>query len=516
MPTISAPIPIPGTQQMPTVPALRVPITTAVNSSTMPKAFSGPASPKPSLHMAGSDNITQLASTLGVSGSNNSAAIAAAISLPIPALSSSNSTSKDNSNSGLRRLPTLGNIKRLTNENQAQQAKIQELERYLWGLKEALIIAREQVHSKDQEAKQAEERKAVEIHELGQHIQRCETTLSTKTVECDNLKNQLQHQSKEQVSKLKHIRMLETEIRDYRRMSIMSGGTIAGDRNSICRFSTDLSETIGSSMIFGGGVMSTYEEIKQLKEENTQKEQQIEELMSSIEKMKSDMARLEEKQRSVATPLLPPPRPPRPPSAHMMLTAGSDACFPYIPPPPHAAVPPPPSVAPPPPPTVAPPPLPSQLVNSVGYNIAEEHPKLLARYQSLSRQHASASEYVEALEFENCQLKVEVEQLNASRINNRNSTGSMDSADHNAAHPTAAVSPSSATATALPSQDSNPLSIERSSSTTSSSSLGSTVSAASTAITPIGSPTVAGPTVSTKSLRYSKDGMTSMSPVEMS
>ncbi|KAF9364180.1 hypothetical protein BGX34_002306 [Mortierella sp. NVP85] len=502
MPTISAPIPIPGTQQMPTIPALRLPITTAVNSSTMPNA--SPASPT-SLQMAGGDNITQLASTLGVSGSNSNAAIAAAISLPIPALSSSNNMSNDNSNSGLRRLPTLGNIKRLTNENQAQRAKIQELERYLWGLKEALILAREQVHSKDQEAKQAEERKAVEIHELGQHIQRCETTLSAKTVECDNLKNQLQHQSKEQVSKLKHIRMLETEIRDYRRMSIMSGNgsATAGDRSSICRFSTDLSETIGSSTIFGGGVLSTYEEIKQLKEENSQKEQQIEELMSSIEKMKTDMARLEEK-RHVLTPLSPPPRPPRPPSA-MMLTPGSDACFPYIPPPPHA-VPPPPSVAPPPPPTVAPPPLPSQLVNSVGYNIAEEHPKLLARYQSLSRQHASASEYVEALEFENCQLKVEVEQLSASRYKNRSSTGTTS----------AAVSPSNATAPALPSQDSNPLSIERSSSTTSSSSLGSTVSAASTAITPIGSPNVAGPTVSTKSLRFSKDGMTSMSPVEMS
>ncbi|KAG0239539.1 hypothetical protein BGX31_002724 [Mortierella sp. GBA43] len=458
-----------------------------------------------SLTLNGGETVSQLASTLGVGGVDGSRAAgitAAAISFPIPNPAHSANTANDNSNSGLRRLPTLGNIKRLTVENQTHRAKIQELERYLWGLKEALIIAREQVHTKDQEAKHAEERKAVEIHELGQHIQRCESNLTTKAVELESLKNQLQHQTKEQISKLKHIRMLEGEIREYRRMSIMSSGDIAtataatataGDRTSICRpFSTDLTENFRSSMIFGNGMLTTYEEMKQLKEENTQKEDQILEFRATIEKLKADMARLEEKQ--VATPPLPPPRPPRPPSAAMIFS-GTDG-FPYVPPPPHA-IPPAPSIAIPPVPTSAPPASRFSML-SVGPSIPEEPPKPPSpRKQS-----------VDVTKTQN--LKVDVEHLNASR--NRNSSSSITAEPVDAKQPASAKSPST-----LSPLDTNALAVERSSSTSSNSSMGSTVSGTSTTITaPVESPT-SGPLGSSKSmLRYSKDDVALMSPIELS
>jgi hypothetical protein len=70
-----------------------------------------------------------------------------------------------NPTSGLRRFPSIGNTKKLTIENTALKAKVVELERYLTGLKEELILANRQIHAQRQELKTAEERK-VELSEL--------------------------------------------------------------------------------------------------------------------------------------------------------------------------------------------------------------------------------------------------------------------------------------------------------------------------------------------------------------
>lgn len=52
-------------------------------------------------------------------------------------------------------------------------------------------------------------------------------------------------------------------------------------------------------------------------------------------------------------------------------------------------------------------------VNSVGYNFTVEHPKLLAKFQALRMQHAQASEYVDSLESENRDLKVQLLDVSA-------------------------------------------------------------------------------------------------------
>ncbi|KAF9972456.1 hypothetical protein BGZ65_009816 [Modicella reniformis] len=511
------------------------------------------------IQLTGGENVTLLASTLGVgpagsgkngnsntnnnnnqNNNNNNATTATinttggnTITIPNPNNSNNNNNNNinqhDNSNSGLRRLPTLGNIKRLTNETQQQRAKIQELERYLWGLKEALILAREQVHAKDLEAKQAEERKRVEIHELGQYIQRCDATLSAKTIECDSLKNQLHHQSKEQVSKLKHIRMLESEIRDFRRMSSMSTGTHTGPCGTggavtNNRDSTDLTESIRSSTYFGSGAITSF----------SKKDEQLEELKTLIEKLKGDhmvMTRPEGERRSstasVMTPSLPPPRPPRPPSS--LFANNPNACFPYIPPPPHATVlmaplPAPPTYAPSHVPVLSPlaasPPVsaPPSPVKTVGYNFA--------RYQSQTKQDADATAAavaatvaaavaaVTAAAAADARLKVEIGQLDGTKkkglinnntiepvdkntiANNNNNNNNKPKTKNNKNRiklmsgllTTSSPSLHHPAAWTLTPLDMNALAIDRPSS---SSSMGSTISVASVSTTPTmsGSPT---------------------------
>ncbi|KAG0333753.1 hypothetical protein BG004_000713 [Podila humilis] len=355
---ISAPIPVPGSQIEPTTPSLS---TTATSSSTTV------------IHVNGNEQ-----------------------------------------GGTLRRFPSIGNTKKLSLENLTLKTKIAELERYLTGLKEELILAHRQIHSKNLEAKISQERKSVEIHELGQHIQRCEFDLLAKTAECEALQNKLAYQTKEQVTKLKHIHMLENEIMDYKRMSVMSGGaastisTTTGTNSRIMsrhsRNSIELTTTAGTanngsntndaSVRSSAVLEAEVSLIKQLKEDNTKKENQIKELTERLEnllklqqervdaataaaKTKAEALQVKQEEQvgvsripasalsiSVST------------STTRLNTANSAQN--------------------------------TSSINSVGYDMSVEHPKLLARYQSLRVSHAQASEYLDTLESENRELKVQL------------------------------------------------------------------------------------------------------------
>jgi hypothetical protein len=336
--TISAPIPVPGTQQEPTTPSLG-----STTSTTIIHINSGNSGDLHKNNSNGTGGARITTTTIGTStpvgvglvGSNNHLGSSSSNG---NASNHHKDDSKDGrgSNSGvgggLRRFPSIGNTRKLHLENSTLRSKIAELERYLQGLKEELILAHRQIHAKNLEAKISQERKAVEIHELGQHIQRCEFDLLAKTAECEALQNKLQYQTKEQVSKLKHINMLETEIMDYRRMSIMSGygpasASISGPstyigpgggivarggsvlfRNS--RNSSDLSESVRSSTVLqensaavaAAATAAAVEEataalqaqIKQLKDEHWKKDEQILELSGKIQFLTDTVSQLKE------------------------------------------------------------------------------------------------------------------------------------------------------------------------------------------------------------------------------
>ncbi|KAG0281027.1 hypothetical protein BGZ95_007227 [Linnemannia exigua] len=446
--TISAPIPVPGTQQEPTTPSLG---STATSATII--HISG-ASNNSELHKNnsnGGSRITTIGTSTGVGGvgvnaagnnSNSSNAIHRSSSGSNGGSSRDNSKDKGGNNPGLRRFPSIGNTKKLHIENSTLRSKIAELERYLQGLKEELILAHRQIHAKNLEAKISQERKAVEIHELGQHIQRCEFDLLAKTAECEALQNKLQYQTKESVSKLKHINMLETEIMDYRRMSIMSGHGPSGTtgagavgmsigpggmvarggsvmfRNS--RNSSDLTESVRSSTVLQDNAAAEEEaaavgalqaQVKLLKDEHWKKDEQIQELSEKIQFLTDAVAQLEKAASASA-------------AASVSLTtmdvtddvvedviedmtkttsttdksiivseSTSNASFNT------AAT-----------GEVSSDDSSSSIVvkNSVGYNLSVEHPKLLTRYQALRSQHALASEYLGQLESENTDLKVQL------------------------------------------------------------------------------------------------------------
>ncbi|KAG0030930.1 hypothetical protein BGZ82_007196 [Podila clonocystis] len=305
----------------------------------------------------------------------------------------------------MRRFPSIGNTKKLSLENLTLRSKIAELERYLTGLKEELILAHRQIHSKNLEAKISQERKAVEIHELGQHIQRCEFDLLAKTAECETLQNKLAYQTKEQVTKLKHIHMLENEIMDYKRMSVMSGGaastvsTATGSNRIMSRHSrnsADLTTTAGTNnnnnanSVRSSTVLEADSMIKQLKEDNTRKDDQIKELterLKKLEKLELERTQGQEEDKAQAVDE----------EKNQDIISGSNSSAGFN----TAST------------NGKQPNQQQQLsmsssVNSVGYDVSLEHPKLLAKYQALRMSHAQASEYVANLESENRELKVQL------------------------------------------------------------------------------------------------------------
>ncbi|KAF9438810.1 hypothetical protein BGZ76_004409 [Entomortierella beljakovae] len=498
---ISAPIPVPGTQQEPTVPsalALSAACSSILNISGPSHDRGGRTSNSSSssslmaLGIVG-QNSSYLANTLHVgpsrhhslSGVGNNTGNDITKDGPNKSYININHNNPNNVNSGLRRLPSLvvGNSKKLNVENTNLRAKVIELERYLTGLKEELILAHRQIQIKNKEAKTSQDRKAVEIHELAQHIQRCESELLSKSAECEALLNKLQYQTKEQMSKLKHITLLESELLDYKRMSTLSGsGGNASAVLRISRNSSDLSESARSSTVFISGnnsVVSNEEamvQIKQLKEENARKDEQVDELINMVAKLKADVSQLEERQtqqNAVSQPV----------SASnsdvslsdpLMNRSGSSG--------------------------------PSS-VNSVGYDVASEHPKLLVRYQALRMQHAQASEYISSLESENRDLRVQMLDVSPSLHSNTSNINVEDAvAVNDTLESTAVVIPSSSAGSLHHPKASTltPLNMDTLDSEPNSCLSTSTTTFSPTADSPS---TIIAPALTRKSsLRYSRDG----------
>ncbi|KAF9586673.1 hypothetical protein BGW38_010167 [Lunasporangiospora selenospora] len=267
-----------------------------------------------------------------------------------------------------RRFPSIGGTKKLAAENQTLKAKIAELERYLTGLKEELILAHRQVQTKNQEAKASQERKVVEIYELGQHIQRCEADLVAKVTECEALQQRLQHQAKEQMTKLKQINMLEIEIRDYKRMS--AGSTGNGSNNNSRSSSVNTMESVRSSTNPGEVAMLAQEEIKTLKRESSKKDTQIQDLLNKVARLES----LSLQRASTA-------------SFMAAATNQNNSNKPWANQPQNNS---------------------GSGINSVGYDVSMEHQKLLVKYQALHLTQALASECIDALENENSELRVQL------------------------------------------------------------------------------------------------------------
>ncbi|KAF9175771.1 hypothetical protein BGX20_000578 [Mortierella sp. AD010] len=496
---ISAPIPVPGTQQEPTVPPV---LALSSIGGTRIRNASG-SSHDHEGHSNNRDSSNRL-NALGVVGQNSSYLANTFLVGPPRHRShySGNSNNKNNLNtnpdngshtishnkvrnnvnhnntnninSGLR-FPSLigGAGKKLTAENTALRAKITELERYLTGLKEELLLARAQIRVKNDEAKLSQNRKAVEMHELAQHIQRYETDLLAKSAECEALQNKLQYQAK--------------ELLDYKRVSsLSSSGGINSVALRINRNSSYLSESARSSTVFpasgNAGAFSSEEaliQIRQLKDENARKDEQLEELMRMVEKLKANSSQLEKQQSTTCNSV---PTSNSGTSFDTAMVARSSSIG-------------------------------LSSVNSVGYDASAEHPKLLVRYQALRMQHAQASEYLEALESENNELRVKLLEISSNssftqaiRSPPDNSSDSTDSLQ-----PMAAIAPTNSTNSLHHPKASTltPLDLDNLSADTFWTPASTVTPSPTSAITSSGSPSMAVAPVLTRksSLRYSRDSL---------
>ncbi|KAF8929536.1 hypothetical protein EDD21DRAFT_437563 [Dissophora ornata] len=406
---ISAPIPVPGTQQTPTMPTIRSPNFTessgADSSASANSNVSWKTSGAPQTSMAGTRvspvsidrNSSILSSSKGHDNHGNN----------------NQNHYNNNPNSGLRRFPSIGNTKKLTVENATLKAKVTELERYLTGLKEELILAHRQIHAQRLEIKIAEERKAVEFQQLEQHIQKCEYELGAKILECENLQENLQRRRK----------------------------------------GTDEHNTGDDKE----------RKIRLLVAENALKEEKIRELLEKADRLGTEVLNLEREKALLMRPPSPPPT--LVPSPVVSVTAtpkgpttkittynrarkgtGASSLKDLVPITAEAII-----AATTPHSTLhkldshsrgasafasnssscyqtdstspsnsgdtiqsdqrqglGSPKSEQGFVNSVGYNLTVEHPKLLAKFQALRMQHALASEYLDALESENQELKVQL------------------------------------------------------------------------------------------------------------
>lgn len=411
MQPISAPIPVPGTQQAPTTPPSNG--TNSGNSSDIQDGV-----------------VTGITTTTSSSSTNNNGSHGRTSSSSARVATHHNHHNHANgaNNASLSRFPSIGNTKKLTLENQTLRAKIAELERYLTGLKEELILANRQIHARNLEIKLLQERKDEELHELAQQLQRAEFDLVARAAEVETMQNQLQYQAKEQMSKIKHIDMLETEIQDYKRMSVTSGmgapSSVASAPLAVASVSSIIRAALNS--VEGGEsekdvepleleedreggeeikitegeatFIQTRAALEALRDENVRKDEQIQELAAKLDQLTANLSNLEQEKMSNVEGA----------SAEQganKITAttasssisGSDSNQSFN------------SAA-------------SRqtsltnisqntstgAINSVGYDVSVEHPKLLVRYQALRVQHAQASEYVDTLESENRDLKIQL------------------------------------------------------------------------------------------------------------
>ncbi|KAF9956919.1 hypothetical protein BGZ70_009699 [Mortierella alpina] len=478
---ISAPIPVPGTQQEPTTPPVIVIPASLSSLSSMSSSTSEMGATSPTQVSGGSSPVHGVASSPTASGTprtsmtatrivsvgpnSNNALHARELGGLSPTSSNANSVNSgssngqgghhghgqyhhhgppahhaphhphhnshhNNPNSGLRRFPSIGNTKKLSVENSTLRAKIMELERYLTGLKEELILAHRQVHAQKLEMRTAEERKAVEMHELSQHIQRCEFELGAKVVECEGLQAKLDEAVKGQDEAIKKVKILEAEVKEAKDGMPQVADASTAETGDLQRRDGDVDD-----------------KVRTLQDENTRKDVQIQELLVKVDHLGTEVLKLEREKARLERPTTPIPgnfeededdlaaadargRMDRnascsssssgtlnslvPITAEAIIAATTSCAASQ----PHGV-------------TLVvsgsesstslsstsstilsegphPQQQPSSFVNSVGYDLSMEHSKLLAKFQALRMQHAQASEYLDSLELENEDLKVQL------------------------------------------------------------------------------------------------------------
>ncbi|KAF8945496.1 hypothetical protein BGZ52_009644 [Haplosporangium bisporale] len=242
------------------------------------------------------------------------------------------------------------------------------------------------------------------------------------------LHNKLQHQAKEQMSKIKHIDMLETEIQDYKRMSVTSGtgapslvasapapvasvGSIilaalysveAGEsEKDVEPFELEedreSGEEIEATEVREATVIQTRAVLETLKDENVRKDEQIQELTAKLDQLTASLSSLEQEKKIVVEGASEQGANKFTATAASGSVSGSESNQSFNSAASHQT-----SL------TNLSQNTSTGAINSVGYDVSVEHPKLLARYQALRAQHAQASEYVDSLESENRDLKIQL------------------------------------------------------------------------------------------------------------
>ncbi|KAG0297138.1 hypothetical protein BGZ97_004345 [Linnemannia gamsii] len=440
MQPISGPIPVPGTQREPTTPPVSDigALTSTSGSSTPTNAVS------PRSSVIGKSNTTVNHNHHQRESSTNSTPTSAAAQNQ-----NHHNTHLDhhrhnanNVNSGLRRFPSIGNPTKLNIENATLRAKIIELERYLTGLKEELILAHRQIHAQRAGIKNERENLSSEVDGLKQRIEDCEKELKVRTEECDGLRAQLQVATEKEKKEGKQVEELVSE---KERVAKEKGGQAPTPTPptvvAVTEASTATATTVKSSNV-------DLDRIKALEEENARKDAQIKQLLEKVDRLGTEVLNLERDKARLERPLTPEPVPAKTAaaalsSAPLPLSVTLESIVPIT----AAAI-----IAATTPQSTSPVSAsaactdrvtgltesasnnslkssstsPSSVgsdsdllvtnastallatVNSVGYDFAVEHPKLLVKFQALRMQHAQASEYVDSLESENRDLKVQL------------------------------------------------------------------------------------------------------------
>jgi len=343
---------------------------------------------------------------------------------------------ESNGSSGLGRFPSLGS-KKLSKENLTFRAKITELERYLTGLKEELILANRQIHGQRLEIKNLIENHEKNLEDLKQVVQTCEFEMGVKVLECQDWKTKVGEKEKEVEEKAKRIEELVQEIQASRAVStelVVQAAVIsvgASKANVVSARDNNKEESrprrahspvnrVVDFMRRSEDDDRKEEKVQALEEENARKEEQILGLMQKVNRLGSEVSSLERERAqwqsnnvlaasssstspgtsaSVTTPqgvvMVVPSS-----SSDASIRTGSSATSAST----DAS-------------SVVPSPQDQYqqqqqqgglLVNSVGYDVSAEHQKLLTKFRALSMQHAQASEYVDSLESENRDLKVQL------------------------------------------------------------------------------------------------------------
>ncbi|KAF9155563.1 hypothetical protein BG015_009436 [Linnemannia schmuckeri] len=447
MQPISGPIPVPGTQREPTTPPVSdigalLSNTSTSGSSTLTNAVS----PRTSVigksqtalnhhHQRESANSTPPSAAHNQNHHNTHH-------------DRHNNNNINNINSGLRRFPSIGNTTKLNVENSTLRAKIVELERYLTGLKEELILAHRQIHAQRAEIKNEKEHKSEEVDGLKERIEECEKELRVRKEECDGLRAQLQ------VARIQGDTITEKEKKKVEEVVSKKEETTKKKQTpSTAAVATEAAEASATTTAESNSSSSSanLDRIKALEEENARKDAQIKELLEKVDRLGTEVLNLERDKARLERPLTPEPVPavttaktkiavvapevPLPKSATLdsIIPITAEAII-------AATTPQSTSVSAG---TCVDRRLPESTsnnslkssstspssvesdsdllsasgltasagavtVNSVGYNFAVEHPKLLAKFQALRMQHAQASEYVDSLESENRDLKVQL------------------------------------------------------------------------------------------------------------